>query len=599
MKPMVVGIGGAGGNILEKFLETQDVQLPAFRLGEHLAFGNAKGIWLDSATQDTQDQAFFGNLEEGKYPAYLICHGMISADSPFRKWINDTYGFDLKAQGYDRRAEYLKGIFEIFEIENVKEMARKEFNREDNPLPGYMWKFGIRPFTVLGMKTGANSDTKANPASTAVPSNNKSKYAVLQNVSSSLGSISPHMKRNKEASCGSEMKNKLCDSILFLASLGGGTGTGFINPITSYVRRGDKAFPVFALGILTEKGEDARKAKEGQRNLGAAIALYDLLTKPTGEGLDALIIIDNEVLRRRYGKDNFNANDSAIYASLKPLFDLRNYPGAKLQDDAPAMQRVFLDADVDDIVKDEKGQTIILPPILVPCYYSHSESNGGVRSLVEHALSEECRLFPCTPSKADRAYVFTRGYINAESVKSAIKDLTGITEGHINVYRKLGNGFGEDILILLRNPYGNNAGEQNQKENGKDLTFESRVYDIIESAVNYIDSDETNIIDGRTYTDLSKKYLRNYFYGSGGLREELKKSLQRIADGKKPIFTKQLKIFSDARSGSEAIIHDPKTQESKQVDKREIEEMFEKKFREMLARPEFNQKVKEIAEGGN
>jgi cell division GTPase FtsZ len=598
MKPMVVGIGGAGGNILKKFLETQDVQLPAIRLGEHLAFGNAKGIWLDSATQDTQDQTFFGNLKEGNYPGYLICHEMISADSPFKKWIKDTYGFDLKAQGYDRRAEYLKGIFEVFEIENVKEMARKEFNKEDNPLPGYMWKEGIRPFTILGLRAGTNSGTKAAPASVAESDGSKPKFAALQNIRTSLGPISALINKNKEGSCGQEMQNKLCDSILFLASLGGGTGTGFINPITSYVRREEKVFPFFALGILTEKGEDARQTKTGQRNLGATIAMYDLLTKPAGEGLDALIVIDNEVLRRRYGKNNFNANDSAIFSSMKPLFDLRNYPGSKLQDDAPAIKRVFWDADKDDIVKDENGKTILLPPILVPCYYSHSESNGGERSLVEHALSEECRLFPCTPSKADRAYVFTRGYVNAEKIKFAIKNLTGITEDHINVYRKLGDGFGGDILILLRNPYGGKAGEQNKKENGNDLTFESRVYDLIESAVNYIDTDETNILNYLGYSDLTKKYLGNYFYGSGGLRNELKKALQRIADGKKPIFIKPLKIFSDDRTSSATDASDPKKREIKQIDNKEFEELFEKKFKDMLARPEFNQRIKEIAKGG-
>ena len=50
---------------------------------------------------------------------------------------------------------------------------------------------------------------------------------------------------------------------------------------------------------LTEKGEDARKAKEGKRNLGAIIAMYDLLTKPAGDGIDALIVIDNEVLSKK------------------------------------------------------------------------------------------------------------------------------------------------------------------------------------------------------------------------------------------------------------------------------------------------------------
>ena len=283
-------------------------------------------------------------------------------------------------------------------------------------------------------------------------------------------------------------------------------------------------------------------------------------------------------------------------ASMKPMFDLRNYPGAKLQDDAPAMKGVFWDADEDDIVRDEKGQTILLPPILVPCYYSHNGSNGDERSLVEHALSKECRLFPCTPSKADRAYVFTRGYVKAEKIKSAIKDLMGITEDHINVYRKLGNGFGEDILILLRNPYGGKAGEQNEKKNGEDLTFESRVYDLIESAVSYIDENEPNIINFEGYSDLTKKCLKNYFYGSGGLREELKKACQRIEEGKKPIFIKQIKIFAESQASSAAVTPDPTKREIKQIDKIEFEKLFEKEFEAMLARPEINQKIKEIAE---
>jgi len=593
MKPMVVGIGGAGGNILKKFLETQDVQLPIC-LGEHLAFGNAKGIWLDSATQDTQDQKYFGKLDDGKYPGYMISHEAISADSPFRKWIKDIYGLDLKVQGYDRRAEYLKAIFEVFDIENVREMARKEFDREDNPLPGYMWKKGIRLFTVLRPKDGNGSKLNRAPASGDETAENKSKIVFLQKIGSLMGFASTLMNKNKDASCSAEMKDKLCDSILFLASLGGGTGTGFINPITSYVRREEKGFPFFALGILTEKGDDTRHAKEGQRNLGAAIAMYDLLTKPAGDGLDALIVIDNEILVRRYGKNNFEANDQAIYASMKPLFDLRNYPGSKLQDDAPAIKRVFWDADKDDRVMDENGKVILLPPVLVPCYYSHAGSECSERVLVENALSEDCRLFPCIPSKADRAYVFTRGYVNDERIKSAIKELTGIAEEHTKVYRKLGNS-GEDILILLRNPYGGKAGEQDKKDkDGRDLTFESRIYGLIDSAVNYIDTNETNIINYLGYSDLTKKYLETYFYANGGLRDELKKSLQRIADGKKPIFIKPLKIFSEPQSDPNVIIHDITKQEPKHVDKKEIEEIVEKKLQEMLTQPEFKEKIQRV-----
>ena len=151
MKPMIVGIGGAGGNILKHFLQSQDVSLPFGSFGDHLAFGNAKGVWLDSATQDAQEQNFYGDLEKSEYPGYLICHREIRKDSPLRKWVMDEYGLDLKAQGYDRRAEYLKGIFEVFDLKAVKKIAQKEFKGEENPLPGYMWKRGISPLTVLSL----------------------------------------------------------------------------------------------------------------------------------------------------------------------------------------------------------------------------------------------------------------------------------------------------------------------------------------------------------------------------------------------------------------------------------------------------------------
>jgi hypothetical protein len=532
VRPVIVGLGGAGGNIGRQFLENLDVGSPISFGGGHLAFGEIKGVWIESASYDTQDQEFFGPVENGKYPGYIIIHGGVDVESKTSQYIRDIYGLDIKRPGFDRMTEYPKMIQEIFENDVVvRELALAEFGSEDNPLSSYAWHVGIKPLTVL-------SSFKLSLKNTDKIEQNLDALLSMSYIGKRLAkTVNSADKRSYHSS-------DLCDSILFVASLGGGTGMGFINPITSYGRREEKAFPIFALGILTEKGFDARKTLEGKRNLGAIIAMYDLLTKPAGEGLDALIVIDNEVLKRRYGNANFNANDRAIFSSMKPLFDPTNYPGAKLQYDAPAMRRVFWDTDADNIVKDENGRTILLPPILVPCYYSHIESNGDERSMVEHALSEECRLFPCTPYKADRAYVFTVGYFNSEKVKFAIEDLTGITEDHINVYRKLGNGFGEDILILLRNPYGGKAGEQNKKENGKDLTFESRVYDLIGSAINYIDTNEINNIDYVGYSDLTKKYLRNYFYGSGGLRDELCNCLGRLERGERPIFRNPLKIFT-------------------------------------------------------
>lgn len=585
MRPLIVGIGGAGGNILKQFLQSQDVSLPIGSFGEHLAFGNAKGVWLDSATQDAQQQDFYGDLENSKYPGYLICHREILKDSPLRKWVMDKYGLDLKAQGYDRRAEYLKGIFEVFGLEEAKKMARKEFDGEANPLPAYMWKRGISPFTVVSLGVGASTLSGIKPAIAGKGEEVSEGGGILN----SLKSIPSASKNSNRDSTEESQSKELCDSILFVASLGGGTGTGFINPITAYVRRKEVAFPIFALGILTETGKESRKTAEGQRNLGATIAMYDLLTKPAGEGIDSLIVIDNQVLKEKH-KGDFKSIDRDIYSSLRPLLDIRNYPGAKLQDDAPAMRRVFLDADQDDILTGEDGSSFLPTPILVPCYHSHSGARGGERSLVEHALQEGSRLFPCVPDRADRAFVFTRGFVKEKEIKEAIDEFTDEKITKIEVYRKLGNGGSEDILILLRNPYGGVAGEQ-----GKEGTLESRIYDIVDSAIEYIENEETNIIDGKGYTPLTKENLRNYFYGPGGMREELVKVKGRVVEGKKPIFLNRQppSIFSKKNLAEKE--HEEVVKGSAEA--KEVEMLVQKEIRRLLGTPEFDQRVREIVKG--
>jgi len=178
MRPCIVGIGGAGGNILRQFLQSQDINLMGLQFGRHLAYGGVKGLWLESATQDTQRQNYYGSLVQGRYPPFLICHGNVSEGSDTRRYLSDTYGFDLKAPGFDRRAEYLKGIFEVFEFDpKLKEVCLEEFKSNDNPLSGYMWQVGIRPHTIIST---------------------------------------------------SSARSKLCDSILFIASLGGWNRLWFI-----------------------------------------------------------------------------------------------------------------------------------------------------------------------------------------------------------------------------------------------------------------------------------------------------------------------------------------------------------------------------------
>lgn len=585
MKPCVVGIGGAGGNILRQFLQSQDVAIRISPLCEPLAYGEVKGIWLESASQDAQRQSYYGDLVQGRYPGYFICHGVISENSDTKRYVAETYGFDLKAQGFDRRAEYLKGIFEVFEFDSkLKEKCESEFKGYKNPLSDYMWQEGIRPFTTIA--TGKSAE-RANGNGTII------QKGVHLNIFSNRNDYN-----NK----------KLCDSILFIASLGGGTGTGFINPITSYVRTEEPIFPIFALGILTEKGDDKRHAKEGQRDLGAVIAMYDLLTKESGKGIDGLILADNQILVERFNR-NYPAMDSCIYCALKPILDLRNYPGDQLSDDSPAIRRVFWEVDASRDANGSKDSEnngkakegrMLLPPVLVPCYHIQPDYVGDVATLVEGALGKseslfplgkDGRLFPCDPAKADRALVFTRGFFSSEEIRKAVKDRTGLDESKIKIYRKLGDSKNEDILILLRNPYGGIPGEHERQG-----TMEWRLYDIINESINYINENEDNILGFQSYKPVTKEKLRNYFYGENGLLDELNNCIDRLENGERLIFKKPLTIFGN---GAAAPIITPGClalggQNAPAEDKAKLREMVKEELREILRSEDCRRRIREI-----
>lgn len=543
MKPCIVGIGGAGGNILKQFLQSQDLNLLIHQFGELRAFGDVKGVWLESATQDAQGQQYYGSLIMGRYPPYLICHGGISDSSPTRNFVMDKYGFDLKAPGFDRRAEYLKAIFEVFDIDaQLKDTCSEEFVSPDNPLSGYMWRIGIRPFTIISVGR-SSENTNGNNGKIQARSQGSTSF-FLPNITEMIWPT----KRGSQAS-------KLCDSILFLASLGGGTGTGFINPITSFVRSEESIFPIFALGILTEKGDDKRHAKEGQRYLAAVIAMYDLLTKESREGIDGLILMDNQILKQRF-RGNYSAMDSCIYSALKPILDTRNYPGDQLQDDAPAIRRVFWELDEETAQKNNKindsdvSEKKLLPPILVPCYHTQSDNIGDINTLIMGALGKterladlgkDGRLFPCDPAKADKAIVFTRGFFGIKEIMNAVQNRIDLPNGKIKIYRKLGDSKNEDMLILLRNPFGGTPGEHENEG-----TLEWRFHDIISKSLDYINQNEENILGFQGYKDAARGPLRNYFYGKNGLRDELIRSKERLERGDKQIFSKPLYIFKGA-----------------------------------------------------
>jgi hypothetical protein len=585
-----VGIGGAGGNILKQFLQSQDINITINPFGDPLAYGEVRGLWLESASQDAQGQSYYGSLVQGHDPGYLICHGIVSDSSDTRSYVASVYGFDLKAPGFDRRAEYLKGVFEVFESDpNLKAKCAGEFKGYENPLSGYMWKTGIRPFTIISTGESTVNGNKIEKTNQEGGSGNSSL------ISSGFRAMPWLSRRNGLTS------SKLCDSILFVASLGGGTGTGFINPITSYVRSEEPIFPIFALGILTEKGEDKRHAKEGQRDLGAVIAMYDLLTKESGSGIDGLILVDNQILVERFG-GNYSPMDGQIFSAFKPMLDLRNYPGDQLQDDAQAIRRVVWEVDEDNNnsansleeknnANKDRGRKL-LPSILVPCYHSQKDSAGDESTLVEGALGkagrlyplgDDGRLFPCDPTRADRALVFTRGFFRSSEIMEAIKSQTGLDKNKIKIYRKLGDSKNVDMLILLRNPYGGSPGEH--KRQG---TLEWRLHDIITESINYVDQNETNILEFQSYKQITKEKLRNYFYGENGLRNELFKCLDRLENGERQVFRRHLGIFGNGAIAATA------PAESGAEDKSDLRAMVRAELKEMLRSEECRRKLKEL-----
>jgi len=470
MKVCVVGIGGCGGAVAECFLQNQDIlggYLPN-KLhcagGYYKSFGNIRGLWIEAAKTDAISQKFFGPLGNGCYPGYIIPKDAIIKDESLYGNIRQKYGFDVLGEGFFSKAEPLKAINEIFDIEN--ELGQ-------NPMMNYAWS-SIQQYTTL----------------------------------------SSNLSQGKDSS--------LCDSMLFVISLGGGTGTGFINPVTKKIR--EKAqFPVFVLGILTEGGKDQRHVSEDQRSLSATISMYDLITKRRGgEAISGLILVDNQILTERFQGD-YHKIDNYIFEIMRPFLESREYPKKHLDP-------LHLDG---NLWKDLKH-----PAILVPCHCA--DNNDDASHLVRCAL--ENPLFNCNPAKADRAYIFARGFVNPEGLRDALHNEIKVSKDHIGVYPKPGDGINE-ILILLRNPYGGNIGAQNDSK-----SFERRIYDLISRASNYITSSKVDIILD-SYPEITRNALENYFYGDSGLLKMLEVSRDRIAKGEKPgeepFFSQELKIFEE------------------------------------------------------
>lgn len=539
MSLCVVGIGGCGGKVAENFLESQDIGDP---LGDYTTFGGIKGMWLEADGGEIGKQRFFlppSNLRNSYRPFYFIPHQVIDSESDISKKVREMYGYDLKKDGFVRKAEYQKAIFEIFDCnEEIRNLSKINLGF-DNPILREAWN-GIRPFTTVAKAEG-------------------------------------------------EATKDLCDGVLFIVSLGGGTGTGFINPITKYIREERSAFPVFVIGVLTEEGEDPQQGiKEDQRDLAATISIYDLLVN--SQGIDGLIFIDNQILMDRFGKGNYPAIDNFIFESMKPLLASRNYPG---EDPTSQALRDILGKDLDPK----------LPPVLVPCFSRSKKHNE--RDLIEDALKNG-KLFVCEPSFSDRAIIFARGFLDVDKLSNALLEIANLKNDNVTTWRKLGDSCRNEVLVLLRNPYGFKDAYATKG------TLEHRIHGIIKMALQYLHDKESEIIPA-SMPDDTKVALGTYFYGSEWvdkkidelekkipmlkgkvlyenlafrekldkvklefsskedkplfLVEELEKSLGRLKKGKTPIFQNELNIFKNEMA---------KPEEKKQVPKEEVEDRLKR-----------------------
>jgi hypothetical protein len=207
------------------------------------------------------------------------------------------------------------------------------------------------------------------------------------------------------------------------------------------------------------------------------------------------------------------------------------------------------------------------------------------------------RLFPCDPTKADRALVFTRGFFSEKEIAEAVASKTNLSftqkegkiEGKIKIYRKVGDSKNEDMFILLRNPYGGKSGEH--KRPG---TLEWKLHEIISSAIDYIDHNETNILGFQNFKPIAKAKVENYFYGEEGLRTELYNCLDRIENGDRPIFRNPLGIFMDMVTTPNSPDRCLVRPEILAGDKYDLRELVKSELKEILRSEDCRRRIKEI-----
>jgi len=552
MKLCICGIGGTGKRVACNFLENVDLDSPILSKitkAEYVSPGMISGVWIDLAGKDSKERSIFRKLDdesnERKDPRFIIAAEAIPNNSELHKRIQDKCGtkFDVWMQGTVRDAQFLKVIYELFDTDpEIQDLARK-------------------------MRT-ANNGLERELDGNSSMENNKNQEAPNPLFDAAWNLIKPYTLAGGED----------CQGILFIVSLGGGTGTGFINPIIRYIRTGGNvSFPVFALGILTKPGYDPdQNTKEGKRFLSAISGLYDMLTMENGA--DGIILMDEDILAHFCPNDEKYAKQNKfIYEVIKPMILDRNYPETRTDSDTQAIQKFFS--------ADSNG----MRPIIVPFYWSQPRKPDSEKNLVRMAIKEG-KLFDCNPEMAEKAMVFCRGYINSDLIEEAIKEYTNINKdgkkkGLIWVNRKLGEKK-DEILILLRNPYGQTCEKDpDSKVRTIEGTLEHKLCKVIDSALDYMEEERILVVD----KDHAGDILDKFFFGkdgtghSDGFAFRLREAKKRLYEGEKNFFTDPIKIFENA---SENIPKEEIKSDTHILDEQKIVDLVNKVVDERLAQKE-------------
>jgi hypothetical protein len=113
----------------------------------------------------------------------------------------------------------------------------------------------------------------------------------------------------------------------------------------------------------------------------------------------------------------------------------------------------------------------------------------------------------------------------------------------------------------------------------------------MDQAIRYLEDNSENILGYLGYCDFTKEHLESYFYGEGGLKAELQRSLERLEKGMKPIFTRPLSIFKGETVTARAA-------EATALDEGRLRNMVKKELKEMLKSEECLSKIKEKLSSG-